>query len=302
MQRRSESAGGREPLTQSNGSAEVGSSTSKHGSLFKAEPRRAYGWMNHPTFVWCFAAFLVANTAAGRADQLGLPLPLGLDRVLFGVAAVLFLLDRRFRLRDLRLGWVHLAATAMVSVAALSALSHGVITTSYGFFALLDRLAIPFLVFAVAPIAFSRSEDRLLLMRTLALLGIYLGVMAFLEVIGPQSLVWPRYIMDPSVGAQFGRARGPFAESEANGLTLAATFWCAVQLTRVSTGWFWRQVAMLSLLLSSLGVLLALTRSVWVGMAVGFVVLTILDRRLRRWLIVGAVALSVAIPIALLSF
>ena len=58
---------------------------------------------------------------------------------------------------------------------------------------------------------------------------------------------------------------------------------------------------MLWLLLSSLGVLLALTRSVWVGMAVGFVVLTILDRRLRRWLIVGAVALSVAIPIALLS-
>ena len=61
-------------------------------------------------------------------------------------------------------------------------------------------------MFAVAPIAFSRSEDRLLLMRTLALLGIYLGVTAFLEVIGPQSLVWPRYIMDPSVGAQFGRA------------------------------------------------------------------------------------------------
>ena len=96
--------------------------------------------------------------------------------------------------------------------------------TSYGFFAVLDRLAIPFVVFAVAPVAFSRSEDRLLLMRTLALMGIYLGITAFFELFGPQSRGAPVH-PGPFRRNPVRLRRGLFAESEANGLTLAVTFW-----------------------------------------------------------------------------
>ena len=47
-----------------------------------------------------------------------------------------------------------------------------------------------------------------------------------LETRGPASaLVFPRYIVDPSVGLHFGRARGPFVEAAANGLAMCI---CAV--------------------------------------------------------------------------
>src|SRR4051812_27205291 len=67
-------------------------------------------WKGHPAFVWCFAGFLVTNMTAGHSDQFGLNLPLGVDRILFGTSVVLFILDRRFPLRDLRWGSVHLLA------------------------------------------------------------------------------------------------------------------------------------------------------------------------------------------------
>jgi putative inorganic carbon (hco3(-)) transporter len=255
----------------------------------------------HPAFVWCFVGFLVTNMASGHSSELGLNLPLGPDRILFGASAVLFVFDRRFPLRGLRWGSVHLLAGLTVAVAALSALSHDSLTTSYGFFAILDRLAIPYFIFTFAPLAFRRTEDRLLILRTMALVGIYLGLTAVFELLGPHSLVWPRYILNPSIGIQFGRARGPFAESEADGLTLVAAFWCAVVLARVSWGRWWRHVAAASIALSMTGALLSLTRSVWFGMLFGFLLVAVVNPKVRRWLIGGAAITAVIATVALLG-
>ena len=254
--------------------------------------------LGHPAFVWCFMAFLVTNMLAGRTD---LGLPIGPDRLFFAAGAVLFLLDRRYSLRELRLGSVHLVALLVVCIAGLSALNHGILTTSYGFFALLDRLLVPYLVFAVAPVAFKREADRLLILKTLTLVGIYLGLTAMAEIFGPHALVFPRYILDPSVGGQFGRARGPFAESEANGLTLLAALWCAVTLARNTVSRRWRYVAVASVALSVIGSMLTLTRSIWLGLCLGVLVVAFVDRRARRFLIPGALALVAIVGIALLS-
>ena len=74
-----------------------------------------------------------------------------------------------------------MVALAVVCIAGLSALDHDILTTRYGFFALLDRLVLPYLVFTIAPVAFKREADRLLILKTLTLLGIYLGLTAMAE-------------------------------------------------------------------------------------------------------------------------
>lgn len=252
----------------------------------------------HPAFVWCVIGFLVTNMFAG---QTGLNLPFQPHRLFFAAAAVLFLLDRRYSLKELRLQSVHLVALLVVCVAGLSALDHGILTTSYGFFALLDRLVVPYLVFTVAPIAFRREADRLLILKALTLIGIYLGLTALAEIFGPHALVFPRYILDPSVGSQFGRARGPFAESEADGLTLLASLWCATILARNAVSGFWRYLATVAASVAVIGSLLTLTRSIWLGLFLGALALAIADRRARRVLIAGTLALLALVSVALLT-
>ena len=54
--------------------------------------------------------------------------------------------------------------------------------------------------------------------------GAYLAINGVFERFGPHALVWPRYILDPEVGIQFGRTRGSFAASEPLGAALVVTF------------------------------------------------------------------------------
>src|SRR5262249_17246826 len=55
-------------------------------------------------------------------------------------------------------------------------------------------------------------------------IGTYLGFTGLCEHFHLNTLVWPRYILDPTVGIQFGRIRGPFATSVAMGEWLILTF------------------------------------------------------------------------------
>lgn len=271
--------------------------TSSTGTDPSQQPEGARS--RHPSFVWCFLAFLVVASTSRHNDSLNLPV--GPDRLLFGAAAVLFLLDRRYSLSTLRVRAVHVVAVAVLAWAALSAFAHGELLTNLGFFALLDRLAIPYLLFAVAPLLFRRPEDRLLLLQTMAFLGLYLGVTAVFEIFGPHVLVFPRYIVDPAVGIQYGRARGPFAESEANGMTLIACGYCALVLIRVAPSTWWRRLAVLAAGAAALGALLTLTRSVWLGLALSLLAVAVLDRRYRRMIAAGAVLTAVVIGALLLG-
>ena len=66
---------------------------------------------------------------------------------------------------------------------------------------MLDRLSlVGFVLFFVAPKAFREESDRHILLGTLVALGAYLGLTALFETVGPDALVVPDYISDPSVG------------------------------------------------------------------------------------------------------
>ena len=58
-------------------------------------------------------------------------------------------------------------------------------------------------------------------------LGIYLALTGVAEIAGQWSLVFPRYIADPTLGIHFGRARGPELNSASLGVYLTVCLWCA---------------------------------------------------------------------------
>ncbi|WP_432493789.1 O-antigen ligase family protein [Kineococcus auxinigenes] len=252
-----------------------------------------------PLYLWCLLGVVVCNVFSGHWDTFHLPI--GLDRVFFAGAVVLLVLDPwAWRRTRLRFRPVHLAMLAMLVIAVLSAAGHSTLLSTYGLFGLLDRLIVPFLLFCAAPVVFSTPERRDLLLRTLVLLGLYLGVTALLETLHAYSLLFPSYIGDPDVGIQFGRARGPFIASEAMGMACAACgFAAAAAATRFRGGW--RALSVLVVLLACVGVMGSLTRSVWVGTVLGVVVAMAGARRTRR-LLPLVLGVGAVLVLAMLTF
>lgn len=254
---------------------------------------------SQPAYLWALLAALVLNMFAGNWFLLGVPVPL--DRGLLVLAILLLLLDQRpWSVTGVRWSWVHLVMGLLVLLATFSALFHGTLQTSYGAYALGDRLIIPFALFTLAPIAFRTPEQRDLLLKALTLVGAYLGLVALAGAVGLNALIFPRYINNPDVGIQYGRARGPFLASEALGIVLCQCGFAAAVLASRSRR-LWRAVSLAVVVLAPLGVLLSLTRSVWLGTAVGVVFALAVDRRLRRWipavLVAGVLATLLALAV-----
>ena len=121
--------------------------------------------------------------------------------------------------------------------------------------------------------------------------GLYLGVTAFLEIGQVWSLVFPKYISDPNLGIHFGRARGPMLQSVRLGMVLVS---CWVMVTVYSVWlkpWMrsrWVFHTVLSLVFAG-AVYLTYTRSVWMGFGAAAAYLTVfgLQGTTRRIAIFG---------------
>jgi putative inorganic carbon (HCO3(-)) transporter len=148
-------------------------------------------------------------------------------------------------------------------------------------------------------VIFSDASSRRLLLKILTVLGLYVGVTAIFEVIGPHALVFPRYIMQQQVGISFGRARGPFTSADDDGAVLAAAFFAAFANAAITESRRWKVVSTVSCVLCLAGVFLTLTRSVWIGVSVGVIVAALAHRSTRRALPVVALAIAVAVGGAL---
>jgi hypothetical protein len=97
---------------------------------------------------------------------------------------------------------------AALAYAVISAIFAGTIGRRAAIFVLIDDYGVlPFLMFAIAPVAFAAEKQRRILLGTLVATGAYLSLTAILEKLKLFDLVFPRYIADPQVGTHFGRAR-----------------------------------------------------------------------------------------------
>jgi len=232
-------------------------------------------------------AGLVLSVCSGHFGSLHSPI--GVDRVVLvaGIGAVI-VHELRSPTPRLRVRGIDLLLAAIAAYATVSALYAGTLRSNEPFFALLDYLGIiPFLLFWTAPAAFATPRQRRMLLTTLVGLGIYLGATAVLETVGPRALVWPRYILDPSVGLHADRARGPFAEAAADGLAMV---FCAIAAAVALAGrprrWPWPALA---IGLCAVGVVFTLTRQIWLAATIAGAAAMLTERRLRPWLVPAAV-------------
>ncbi|MBX7165464.1 MAG: O-antigen ligase family protein [Pirellulales bacterium] len=123
------------------------------------------------------------------------------------------------------------------------------------------------------------ARDVNLVLAAMGLFGLYLGVTAIAEVTQQWWAVFPKYIANPKVGLHFGRARGPMCQQPTGGMYIVACFLAALlwlpQLKRRP----------LQLLLAALlpiylaGIYFSLTRSVWIGLVVGLLIVLFLVLR-----------------------
>src|SRR4051812_9755002 len=219
--------------------------------------------------LWPLSLGVAASIFSGNSEQMGLPI--GPDRLLIGAGLVAVVLKRLEasaageRAESLRFTTVHWLLFAASLWAIGSAYAAGTLMGKDGLFALLDKFGlVPFVMFAVAPLVFRTEQQRRVLLGTLVVTGAYLGVTAIFEKVGLDALVFPRYIADPSVGIHFGRARGPFVESVADGL---AMFMCAAAAVMGSRLWRGgvRVACYAVVVVCAVGMVLTLTRGVWLA-------------------------------------
>ncbi len=257
-------------------------------------------WELPPALMLCGAIAL--TTFSGNWTQLGLPgFPFVPDRILV-LGALLALLLRSpgaARLPHLKLRAVHLLLLATVVYATASATLAGTLGSQVTVFALLDRLGvIPFLMLLVAPAIFAGPRERNWLLATLVGLGAYLGLTAIFETIGPQAMVFPRYIHHVDVARGIAEAVGPFAAVVSEGFGCYA---CAVAAIIAFFQWRgrWRWIAAAVAVVALFGSFLSLERGVWIGTAAGGVAVALYAREVRRWLIPAAAACAVVVTTVL---
>ncbi|WP_394274941.1 O-antigen ligase family protein [Luteococcus sp.] len=249
-----------------------------------------------PLYVWCYLGGLLFNMVSGNAWMLGLPV--ALDRPLFLISLVLLVLDpyrERWRWR-----WVYLVGLLTVLVTMFSWFSTGTATDGYKMFMLVDRIIMPLLMFAVGPVIFSTRARRILLLKLMTVLTIYWGITATAEIAHLDWMVFPSAIMNPNAGIGYGRARGPFLASEPMGMACALGFFTSGLLASMTTG-RWRKLALLAMALGFIGDALAMTRTLWLALLAGSLVIGLQVPSLRRRLPLIIVAAAAATAGALMA-
>lgn len=240
---------------------------------------------------------------AGNWHYMHVPVPL--DRLMWiGVLAALGwrALGGDPRFQKLKVRRVHLVLMFAVAYAVCSSVVASTITNATSIVDLLDQLGIvPFLLFFFAPVLYPTGRERNYLIVGLVVLGAYLGFTAWCEGLSVNSLVFPRYILNPEIGEHFGRARGPFLEAAGNGLAL---YICAIGALAGLRTWRSKGARLTSAavgLLCVSGVIFTLTREAWLGAALASVVILAATPELRKYLLPSA-AIALIVVLGVIVF
>jgi putative inorganic carbon (HCO3(-)) transporter len=154
---------------------------------------------------------------------------------------------------------------------------------------LAGKYLVPFTLFHLARLVFTDEiEFRRFELFALIVLA-YLSVMAIAFLAGANWLIFPRFILDESLGHHADRARGPLLQAVANGVSLNLLGLLAIHAYRRGTV----RGAKIALLLASvpLAILATMTRAVWLSF--GGTVVALIFRCKNRVLCRSLIALVV---------
>ena len=204
-----------------------------------------------------------------------------IDRVAFGLLVVGVAGRAVIRRQPLfvmeRITWPMIGLTAL---ALASVLGHPYDNESWNLVA--SKFIVPFTLFHLAGLVFT-EENRFRQFEIFALVTLaYLSFTAIAFLTGAHSLIFPRFILDESLGFHADRARGPLLQAVTNGVSLNLLGLLALHAYRRGSA----RGVKVALLLSSvpIAILATMTRAVWLSFGGTVVALIFLSksRALRR--------------------
>ncbi len=163
---------------------------------------------------------------------------------------------------------------------------------------LASKFIVPFTLFHLAGLVFT-EERYFRQFEILALIVLaYLSITAIASLCGADWLIYPKFILDESLGFHADRARGPLLQAVANGVSLnllGIVAWLAYRRGRI-------RGAKMAVLLASvpIAVLATMTRAVWLTFAGTVLVLIFFStNHAFRIAVVAAVGAAVGLAIVL---
>lgn len=127
------------------------------------------------------------------------------------------------------------------------------------------KFVVPYALYYLAGLAFDTPASLRHLETFFLVVLAYLSFTAIAQLLGWDLLVFPRFILDPSIGIHLDRARGPFLQAVANGVVL--NLLGLVALDSYCRG---RLRGLLGIVLLSalpIAILATMTRAVWLSFA-----------------------------------
>ncbi|MCR4414949.1 MAG: O-antigen ligase family protein, partial [Thermoguttaceae bacterium] len=205
------------------------------------------------------------------------PVPLTTDRVLWVALVVQYVAWRRLGRTDPK-PWrvADVALLAFLGVLVASTFAHDWRARGLQPVArLVFFYLMPLGLYWVARQAELTERSVRAVLAVLVALGIYLATTAIAEVASWDAMVFPRYIASPEHPEFLGRARGPLLNPMGNGVLLGTC------LAAVLVGWprcnrLGKLVVVALAALMAAGLYCTLTRSVWLGGALGLLVVVTL--------------------------
>ncbi len=239
---------------------------------------------------------LVGGSLFGYSFWSAGTLPLTVDRLLAVLLAVMYVVHRQLRWIDSKpFTWADGILLTFLGVLIVSTFTHDWhFQNTKPIFKLIQYFLIPAGMYWV--IRQSPLDERKVrwIFGTLALFGIYVFLTAIAELTGQYWALFPRHLASPKLEF-FGRARGPLLNPAGNGvlitlcLVAGLTFW-----QRFTRG---GQLALLMFAsLSTAAIYATLTRSAWIGGALGLAIYIALSAP-RSWrnLLIGFGMVSVLV-------
>jgi O-antigen ligase len=149
------------------------------------------------------------------------------------------------------------------------------------------KYIVPFALFHIAVLIFRGERERRHFAVFAVLALAYLTFISIAFLADARSLIFPRFILDESLGFHPDRARGPFLQAVANGVSLNILGILALVLPRRR-----KIVARLLWLALPLAILATMTRAVWISFAISSLALgfCLIKRRLQALCALLAVA------------
>jgi len=201
-----------------------------------------------------------------------------LDRIAFGLlvlAVVLRALAIRQPLRLAKSVALPMFALALLAVAGALNQSYDAETWSV----VAAKWIVPLTLYALAGMVFETEASlRALEVFCLVVLA-YLSIIAVLFLSGEKSFILPPFILDESLGIHADRARGPFLQAVANGVTLNLLGLVALDSYRRRR--LRGMIALLFLIALPLAILATKTRAVWISFALSVLVLLFISSSFR---------------------